>query len=67
MKTAKILGAIAYEIGCPDCGPSAEVEGPDGRVSFVLNVEFTDYDQAFCIDCSNYLKMPRIPKKVRSL
>ena len=68
MKTAKILGAVAYELVCPDCGPEyAEVEGPWGSVSVVYHEEFNDTNRAYCITCGEHLKMPRIPKKVRSL
>ena len=67
MKTAKILGAVAYELVCPDCGVEAEVEGPSGSISIVYYDEFRDTNRAYCITCGEHLKMPRIPKKVRSL
>lgn len=67
MKTAKIRRAVGFELSCPECGPNAEVEGPDGMCSLVCEHEFSvGSREAYCLECHSHLLMPKIPRMVNT-
>jgi len=67
MKTAKIATAVCFELTCPDCGPEAQVVGPDGSLYVTVEeILSREGGLAYCIDCDSQLAMPRLPKRVRT-